>query len=96
MRYKKINTEDLDMYYIECPVCEGTEMEEIGCSCNGSGEGMYDGSTCRYCNGAGTRSMECSNCGGEGEISIEDYISNLEETIRKLDRKYYTTTIKQI
>ena len=35
------------------------ETESVICGdCNGSGEGMYDGSTCR-------------TCGGEGEVDVE-------------------------
>ena len=29
------------------------ENEQICSSCNGSGEGMYDGSICPYCRGLG-------------------------------------------
>lgn len=29
------------------------EDEEICCNCNGSGEGMYDGSRCSSCKGSG-------------------------------------------
>jgi hypothetical protein len=28
------------------------------CACNGSGEGMYDGTRCRHCNGKGVEKRE--------------------------------------
>jgi len=34
-----------------CPSCEG--FEPLCSRCNGSGEGMYDGSTCSSCGGSG-------------------------------------------
>ena len=44
-----------------CPDCkertdDDTDEEEhnICSSCNGSGEGMYDGTRCAYCHGRGT------------------------------------------
>lgn len=42
-----------------CPLCEddGTLLCLI---CNGSGEGMYDGSTCRTCKGSGEVPCECA------------------------------------
>jgi len=57
-----------------CPVCrvemrtlaeledDEDEDEESGIcgACNGSGEGMYDGSTCYSCGGAGEA---CNSCG---------------------------------
>jgi hypothetical protein len=37
---------------------EEEEEEDIICSsCNGTGEGMYDGSTCSVCNGSGVQSQ---------------------------------------
>lgn len=47
MNITEINDEDV-VEDDDCPI------DECYCShCNGSGEGMYDGSVCRYCNGSG-------------------------------------------
>jgi RecJ-like exonuclease len=37
-------------------------IEVICTFCNGSGEGMYDGSTCISCHGSGVKEVECSHC----------------------------------
>ena len=42
------------------------EEEEICCHCNGSGEGLYDGSRCGHCKGTG---VEFDNEG------YEDYLA---------------------
>ena len=34
------------------------EEEEICLACNGSGEGMYDGSRCYHCKGTGVEPVE--------------------------------------
>ena len=39
-------------------------VREICDRCNGSGEGMYDGSTCGYCHGTG-EILVCDTCGAE-------------------------------
>jgi hypothetical protein len=51
----KFIAEHIDCEDEDEPECEEEEDETCG-RCNGSGEGMYDGST-------------CSSCGGAGEIS---------------------------
>ncbi len=52
-------------YTDECEECEDGTFE-IGCStCNGSGEGMYDGFTCHACKGKGVVLMECNEYEGE-------------------------------
>lgn len=47
---------------VEVEVCEHCQDEgTLICStCNGSGEGMYDGSTCRTCKGKGEVPCECT------------------------------------
>ena len=46
------------------------DEEEICCHCNGSGEGMYDGTRCTYCKGSGIeyvlKEEDVINCKGEG------------------------------
>lgn len=55
----------------ECPECESGMVEAHCGHCNGSGEGMYDGSRCRICKGSGDAAYECEKCGGSGEVEIE-------------------------
>ena len=38
---------------VDLPDDESDEDDNICPSCNGSGEGMYDGTTCRSCKGRG-------------------------------------------
>lgn len=45
-------------------------LKEVGCICNGSGEGRYDGSICPCCKGSGTAYEDaefviCDKCGEE-------------------------------
>ncbi len=53
------------VYWADVPVETGTcelckdEGTLICSTCNGSGEGMYDGSTCRTCKGKGEVPCEC-------------------------------------
>lgn len=43
-----------------CEKCEGSGyVMEICRACNGSGEGRYDGSTCKICKGNGEVPEEC-------------------------------------
>jgi DnaJ-class molecular chaperone len=65
----------------ECERCEGTGTIQRYCGwCNGSGEGMYDGSTCRSCKGMGEMTDRCEDCDGTGEIPVdEDEESDEEE-----------------
>jgi len=63
---------------MECERCDGTGWEDGYCpSCNGSGEGMTDGSTCRSCRGSGESRRECQECEGSGEVI--DKIAYLNE-----------------
>ena len=49
-----------------------THMEEDICpQCNGSGEGMYDGSRCSSCKGTGTAWIEVEDEPTEGEDDDE-------------------------
>ena len=47
-----------------CDICENNGyIEDICGYCNGSGEGMYDGSTCYQCKGSGVEIIICDcNC----------------------------------
>ena len=55
----------LALEYGICPDClercefeeeeEEEEFDNLCTSCNGSGEGMWDGSTCSSCKGSGTK-----------------------------------------
>lgn len=48
-----------------CDECEETGLLKLTCStCNGSGEGMYDGSRCITCKGSGLETVKC-DCGVE-------------------------------
>ncbi len=50
-----------------CKKCNDTKQLEYLCSnCHGSGEGMWDGTRCRYCN-QGTVIRECVFCELEEE-----------------------------
>jgi len=58
---------------IECDECEGEGIIDHDChECSGSGEGMYDGSTCRVCKGRGYKTYKCEKCNGIGEIEEGD------------------------
>ena len=41
----------------ECE-CDDEPEDEICTGCSGSGEGMYDGSTCRKCHGSGVEPVK--------------------------------------
>ena len=46
-----------------CPYCNEYGVVEETCgACNGSGEGMYDGSICWVCHGTGVEKDYC-DCG---------------------------------
>ena len=57
---------------VECPDCEGKGYVVVHCRvCNGSGEGMYDGSSCSACRGGGEVGEECERCDGQGSYWLE-------------------------
>jgi len=57
-----------------CEDCEGRGYLSDYCSqCNGSGEGLHDGSSCSVCKGSGVEKLECKLCKGLGEISLDDF-----------------------
>lgn len=43
-----------------CEECENGLITETCVSCNGSGEGSFDGSTCSDCHGIGNSTYLCS------------------------------------
>ena len=58
---------------VECEECEGNGYIDTYClACNGSGEGMHEGTRCRSCNGSGSDTEECSLCDGTGRMMQED------------------------
>ena len=49
-----------------CGECDNTGFTDELCrNCSGSGEGMYDGSTCSACRGSGNSKEECTECKGD-------------------------------
>lgn len=53
LRY--MTEQDGDWYCADCYTPKEEDDEPQLCSaCNGSGEGMYDGTRCHYCHGRGT------------------------------------------
>jgi len=42
-----------------CELCENGIIEGLCRACNGSGEGMYDGSSCKVCRGSGSEWSYC-------------------------------------
>lgn len=72
-----------------CPECDGTGHIDYNCSCcNGSGEGMYDGSRCPECHGRGAMPGPCCNCHGEGEVEpdpSDDELAGVKDFMRKLE-----------
>jgi len=61
---------------IPCEECDGAgTVSELCCNCNGSGEGMHDGTTCYQCHGMGeTGNATCSTCKGAGEVSNPEVV----------------------
>lgn len=56
-----------------CPACDGAGgFDEMCSTCNGSGEGMYDGSTCRRCKGWGGWPEPCHACEGTGLVDVDE------------------------
>ena len=66
----------------DCPVCNGEGQIEEHCNqCDGSGEGLHDGTTCRTCGGDGGMHERCESCGGNGEMETLDYIEYIERLL---------------
>ena len=58
----------------QCNDCDGTGHIDYTCGmCNGSGEGMYDGSRCQFCKGSGSDKQLCFKC--NGKINIEEVVN---------------------
>lgn len=54
----------------ECTLCENGIIDDLCGACNGSGEGMYDGSTCPVCKGSGSGFSYCDcELGREAEYN---------------------------
>ena len=61
-----------------CKTCDGEGCVDYICnSCNGSGEGMYDGSTCHACRGNGEYRDECPDCWNQDEDDTDDQINEM-------------------
>jgi len=81
----------------DCPVCDGEGQIEEHCrQCEGSGEGLHDGTTCRQCGGAGGIHERCENCGGNGEVSLVEYAEYYEQEsfayaqrCRRMSKEYF-------
>jgi hypothetical protein len=59
-----------------CDKCDNTGfIEEICINCNGSGEGMGDGSTCNVCKGKGIQIIECDCEYGSNILFYKDDIN---------------------
>ncbi len=60
---------------MQCETCEGIGYTgELCFTCNGSGEGMYDGSRCYACKGKGYVICACEECDGTGIINEEEEV----------------------
>lgn len=54
----------------KCEKCENGIIDDLCGACNGSGEGMYDGSSCRVCKGTGSAWAYCDcKLGREAEYN---------------------------
>ncbi len=56
---------------MDCNKCEDGIIDEICGTCNGSGEGQYDGSTCPSCKGSGNEKSYCDCVLGDERLSKE-------------------------
>ena len=61
---------------MKCPDCENGYVDRTCGFCNGSGEGMADGSVCQFCKG-GSYKEQCERCDGTGELDEEQEWDNL-------------------
>ncbi len=55
----------------ECNECENGIIDEICGTCNGSGEGAWDESTCAICGGSGSEKSYCDCEMGEKRLRKE-------------------------
>jgi len=63
---------DMTTQQIECPLCDGDGGTMELCNhCNGSGEGMVDGSRCVVCGGSSVVPVACEHC-DDGIIMSDD------------------------
>jgi hypothetical protein len=73
---------------MECSKCEDGTVFELCNTCNGSGEGMHDGSICLSCNGVGEHRYYCTcDEGADLEVTaseylVESYLDGLEDQAR--------------
>ena len=69
----EILEEDEGELLIECrnQECDEGKQDWICTSCNGSGEGNYDGSRCSSCGGGGASTIDCEECDGRGSVWVE-------------------------
>lgn len=56
---------------MECD-CENGIIHSFCSACNGSGQGMYDGSTCRECKGRGEVKMVCDRCEAGAQAYLDE------------------------
>ena len=80
---------------MNCKNCDGNGGIEGLCGhCNGSGEGIYDGSHCSICRGSGVSYDSCSYCyGTDGEVEpvCSDCDKDLTEDEYNVDEKNLCT-----
>jgi DnaJ-class molecular chaperone len=78
----------------ECRECGGFGYHRMTCgTCDGSGQGTYDGSRCHACKGNGEHDQPCEHCAGTGfsdrhrrDMEREDaYWDRVEEDTRGTD-----------
>ena len=66
---------DEDLRCIDCKKPDDDAHEpELCTACNGSGEGMYDGTKCSYCGGRGTISLHEDDHDYEEDDDREDEV----------------------
>lgn len=57
---------------MNCPECGGHGIVYYDCNvCNGTGEGIREGTTCQICHGRGGGYLYCHICGGSGYVPEE-------------------------
>jgi len=69
-----------------CETCSGEGFVDRRClHCNGSGEGMADGTRCPYCRGHGMVRADCPDCAHEREPSYWREDLEQDEHLRRED-----------